>query len=52
MIQPDFNFVFLLLMPFWLAMVFIDAKVMIEINKEWGADAQHQQTTKLTRDKK
>ncbi|HLE35401.1 MAG TPA: hypothetical protein VI698_05880 [Nitrososphaerales archaeon] len=31
----DFNSVFLLMMPFWLAMAFINAKVMVEINKEW-----------------
>ena len=44
----DFNFVFLLLTPFWLSMVFINAKVMIEINREWGIDEQ-QQFAKLTK---
>ncbi len=28
---------FVLLVPFWAAMAFINAKVMIEINKEWGS---------------
>jgi hypothetical protein len=51
MIQPDFNFVFLLLTPFWVAMIFIDAKVMVEINREWGRDERQQQTRKLTMNK-
>jgi hypothetical protein len=33
----DFNTMFLLLAPFWTAMVFINAKVMIEVNREWGS---------------
>ena len=48
-IQSDFNFVLLLLTPFWLAMIFINAKVMIEINREWGIDERYQQTERLTR---
>jgi hypothetical protein len=36
----DFNTVFLLLAPFWAAMVFINAKVMIEVNREWGSQDQ------------
>ena len=43
----DFTSALLLMTPFWLAMVFINAKVMIEINKEWGIDKEHQQTAKL-----
>ena len=38
----DFNTVFVLLAPFWAAMVFINAKVMIEVNREWGLDSQNQ----------
>ena len=38
----DFNTVFVLLSPFWAAMVFINAKVMIEVNREWGLDSQNQ----------
>ena len=48
----DFNLVFLLMMPFWLSMIFINAKVMIEINKEWGIAKQRQQTIKLFRNQK
>ena len=36
----DFNMVFLLLAPFWAAMAFINAKVMIEVNREWGSQDQ------------
>ncbi len=32
--------VFLLLAPFWATMVFINAKVMIEVNREWGLQDQ------------
>ncbi|MFY3741464.1 MAG: hypothetical protein HMLIMOIP_001920 [Candidatus Nitrosomirales archaeon] len=38
----DFNSVFLLMMPFWLGMVFINAKVMVEINKEWDINKHKQ----------
>jgi hypothetical protein len=38
----DFNSVFLLMMPFWLAMAFINAKVMVEINKEWDINKHKQ----------
>ena len=48
-VELDFNSVFLLMMPFWLAMAFINAKVMIEINREWGIDERYQQTERLTR---
>ncbi len=41
-IELDFNSVFLLMMPFWLAMAFINAKVMVEINKEWDINKQKQ----------
>ena len=40
--KMDFNTVFVLLAPFWAAMVFINAKVMIEVNKEWGLNSQNQ----------
>jgi hypothetical protein len=33
----DFNTIFVLLAPFWAAMAFINAKVMIEVNREWGS---------------
>jgi hypothetical protein len=36
----DFNMVFVLLAPFWAAMAFINAKVMIEVNREWGSKEQ------------
>lgn len=38
----DFNTIFVLLAPFWAAMVFINAKVMIEVNREWGLNSQDQ----------
>lgn len=38
----DFNNVLLLLTPFWLAMLFINGKVMVEINKEWNSDKKEQ----------
>ncbi|MGH9876318.1 MAG: hypothetical protein ACRD38_04780 [Nitrososphaerales archaeon] len=41
-IELDFNSVFLLMMPFWLGMVFINAKVMVEINKEWDVNKHKQ----------
>lgn len=50
-IQVDFNFVFLLLTPFWLSMIFINAKVMMEINREWSVEKQCQQDVKLTKTK-
>ncbi len=31
---------FVLLIPFWVAMPFINAKVIIEVNKEWGSQDQ------------
>ncbi len=40
--ELDFNSVFLLMMPFWLGMVFINAKVMVEINKEWDINKHKQ----------
>lgn len=40
--KMDFNTIFVLLAPFWAAMVFINAKVMIEVNREWGLNSQDQ----------
>lgn len=43
----DFNTIFVLLAPFWLAMVFINAKVMMEVNREWGSQHQIVKTQKM-----
>lgn len=48
-VELDFNSVFLLMMPFWLAMAFINAKVMVEINKEWDINKQKQKLLKATK---
>jgi hypothetical protein len=48
----DFNFALLVMVPFWVAMVYINAKVMIEINKEWSIENQRAETMKLLKDKK
>jgi hypothetical protein len=36
--ELDFNTILLLLTPFWLSMLFINGKVMMEINREWSSE--------------
>ncbi|MFQ5968905.1 MAG: hypothetical protein ACE5J2_00205 [Nitrososphaerales archaeon] len=48
----DFNFTLLVMVPFWIAMVFINTKVVIEINKEWTKEKEHTETMKLLNDER
>lgn len=47
----DFNFALFVMVTFWVAMVYINAKVMIEINKEWSIENQRAETMKLKNEK-